>query len=196
MALSDKIDTTVEPHFDASTDINSGRGKIKTISTKEMCRIMKVVAESLNCFLVVQNQSTIERAGHGDTPMGLNAAYGAANYAWFCDYIITVWQPLKRVQSETALTASGWQYSKIREVGTNDATREYTRHSIYFDIPSGDFRPLTEIEEDEFNTFVEKANALRKADTDNKTTQYTNSPNARDNFQRILSLVDKDDDNG
>lgn len=194
MALADKIDTTKEPNFDVSTDVNSGRGKIKTISVKEMCRLMKVIAEGLNCFLIVQNQSTIERAGHGDTPMGINAAYGAAQYAWFCDYIITVWQPLKRVQNETALTASGWQYSKIREVGLNDATRVYTRHSIYYDIPTGDFRPLTELEEDEFNTFVEKANTLRKADADNKTTQYSNSPNARDNFQRILSLVDKDKD--
>jgi ABC-type oligopeptide transport system ATPase subunit len=188
MALSDKIDTTKEPNFDVSTDVNSGRGKVKTISVKEMCRLMKVIAEDLNCFLIIQNQSTIERAGHGDTPMGINAAYGAAQFAWFCDYIITVWQPLKRVQAETPLTASGWQYSKIREVGLNDATRVYTRHSIFYDIMNGDFRPLTEIEQDEFNKFVERANALRKADEKKETTQYQNSP--REKFQQLLSLVE------
>lgn len=190
MALSDKIDTTKEPNFDVSTDVNSGRGKVKSINVKEMCRLMKVIAEYLNCFLIIQNQSTIERAGHGDTPMGINAAYGAAQFAWFCDYIITVWQPLKRVQDETFLSATGWQYSKIREVGMNDATRVYTRHHLYYDMTNGDFRPLNELEEDEFNKMVEKANALRKADDKKEATQYRGSPKAKENFQRILQLVE------
>lgn len=190
MALSDKIDVTQQPNFDVSIDKNSGGGKMKTITVKEMCRLMKVIAERLDCFLLVQNQSTIERAGHGDTPMGINAAYGAAQFAWFCDYIITVWQPLKRVQSETALTCSGWQYSKIREIGPKDGTHVYTRHSIYYDTLTGDFRPLNELEEDEFAKYVEKANTLRSADEKNKTTQYLGSPKSRDNYQRILSSID------
>lgn len=193
MALSDKIDTTKEPNFDVSTDVNSGRGKIKTISVKETCRLMKVVAEHLNCFLIIQNQSTIERAGHGDTPMGINAAYGAAQFAWFCDYIITVWQPLKRVQSETMLTATAWQYSKIREVGLNDLTRVYTRHHLYYELATGDFRLLNELEEDEFNKMNERANMLRKADDKNEATQYKKSPKAYDNFKKFeLALVKKD----
>lgn len=193
--LSDKIDTTMEPNFDVSLDINSGRGKIKTIKTKEMCRLMKVVAEYLNCFLIVQNQSTIERAGDGDTPMGIHSAYGAADFAWFSDYIVTVWQPLKRVQSETFLTASGWQYSKIREVGLNDLTKTYTRHTLYYDLATGDFRPLNELEEDEFNKMVEKANTMRDADVKKRTTQYKGSPKARESYQRKLELVkDKKDD--
>lgn len=189
MALSDKIDSTKEPNFDVSTDINSGRGKIKTIAVKEMCRLMKVVAENLNCFLIVQNQSTIERAGHGDTPMGINAAYGAAQFAWFSDYIITVWQPLKRVQSETSITASGWQYSKIREINVNDGTRTYARHAIHYDIATGDFRPLTEMEMAEFNTFAERADAMRGADDKKKGVTYTNTPNPRDNYQRLKQLA-------
>jgi len=188
MALSDKIDITKEPNFDVSTDIMSGRGKIKSINVKEMCRLMKVVAEHLNCFLIIQNQSTIERAGHGDTPMGINAAYGAAQFAWFCDYIITIWQPLKRVQEETMLTCSGWQYSKIREVGLNDLTRVYTRHHLYYDMATGDFRPLNQMEEEEFHKMNEMANMRRKADDKKETTQYKGSP-ARDNYQRILELV-------
>jgi hypothetical protein len=193
MALSDKLDITKEPKFDVSTDVNSGRGKIQTVNMKEMCRLMKVVAEYLNCFLIVQNQSTIERAGHGDTPMGLGAAYGSAHFAWFSDYIITVWQPLKRVQQETFLTVSGWQYSKIREVGLNDLTRVYTRHHLIYDLPTGDFRILNELEEDEFNKMVEKANALRKADDKKETTQYKKSPKAFDNYKKFeLALVKTD----
>jgi len=188
MALSDKIDITKEPNFDVSTDIMSGRGKIKSINTKEMCRLMKVIAEMLGCFLIIQNQSTIERAGHGDTPMGLNAAYGAAQFAWFCDYIITVWQPLKRVQNETMLTCSAWQYSKIREVGLNDLTRVYIRHHLYYDLSTGDFRQLSQIEEEEFNKMVEKANMLRRSDEKNQATQYQGSP-ARDNYPRLLKLA-------
>ncbi len=189
MALSDKIDTTKQPNFDVSTDVNSGRGKIKTISVKETCRLMKVIAEHLNCFLIIQNQSTIERAGHGDTPMGINAAYGAAQFAWFCDYIITVWQPLKRVQDECMIAATGWQYSKIREVGLNDLTRVYTRHSIFYDLATGDFRHLTEIEQDEFNKMNEKANMLRKTDDKKEATNYKGSPKAENNYKRILELV-------
>ena len=195
MALSDKLDMTKEPKFDVSTDLNSGRGRIQTVSMKEMCRLMKVVAEYLNCFLIVQNQSTIERAGHGDTPMGITAAYGAAHFAWFSDYIITVWQPLKRVQQETFLTTSGWQYSKIREVGLNDLTRVYTRHHLNYDLATGDFRILNELEEDEFNKMVERANALRKADDKKETTQYKKSPKAFDNYKKFeLALVKKEDE--
>lgn len=194
MALSDKIDVTKEPNFDVSTDLNSGRGKIKTIHVKEMCRLMKVVAETLNCFLIVQNQSTIERAGQGDTPMGINAPYGSAQFSWFSDYMITVWQPLKRVQHETALTCSGWQYNKIREIGQNDATKVFTRHHLYYDISTGDFRPLTQVEEEEFQLMVEKANQLRKADDKKETTQYKSSPNPYDNYQRILKSVEKKKD--
>jgi len=189
MALSDKIDITKEPNFDVSTDMNSGRGKNKTIHVKEMCRLMKVVAESLNCFLIIQNQSTIERAGQGDTPMGINAPYGAAQFSWFSDYMITIWQPLKRVQHETALTCSGWQYNKIREIGQNDATKVFTRHHLYFDLVNGEFRPLSEIEEDEFNKMVEKANALRKSDDKKETTQYKGSPCPYDNYQRLLKVI-------
>ena len=190
MVLSDKIDTTQEPHFDVSLDINSGRGKIKTIRTKEMCRLMKVVAERLNCFLIVQNQSTIERAGHGDQPMGINAAYGSADFAWFSDYIITVWQPLKRVQSETPITASGWQYSKIREVGLNDLTRTYTRHGLYYDLATGDFRKFTEIEMEEFQKFCERADVLRNADEKKKGIKYEQSPvKSREAFAK-LKMID------
>ena len=151
---------------------------------------MKVVAERLNCFLIVQNQSTIERAGHGDQPMGINAAYGSADFAWFSDYIITVWQPLKRVQSETPITASGWQYSKIREVGLNDLTRTYTRHGLYYDLATGDFRKFTEIEMEEFQKFCERADVLRNADEKKKGIKYEQSPvKSREAFAK-LKMID------
>lgn len=191
MILSDKIDTTQEPSFDVSTDVNSGRGKIKTISTKEMCRLINVVAQYLNCFLIIQNQGTKISAGEGDTPLGLHAGYGAADFAWFCDYIFTVWQPLSRVQNDTYLTASGWQYNKIREKGVQDLVKIYSRNSIYYDVQTGDFRPLNALETDEFNNMAEKANALRRAEAKQEITKYSESK-SRNNFQKLLtSSVEK-----
>lgn len=193
MAISDKIDTTIEPNFDVSTDINSGRGKIKSINTKEMCRIMHVVAEHLNCFLIVQNQSTKERAGQGDSPLGINAAYGAAQFEWFSDYIMTVWQPLKRVADKTYLTCSAWQYCKIREKGPRDDVKEYVRHHLHFDVEYGRYRIMNDLEEIEFNKMIQLANEHRKADDKKENNSYKSSPNglARNSWNK-LKLIKND----
>lgn len=189
MVVSDKIDTTQEPHFDVSTDINSGRGKIKTVKLKDMCFLMHEVALYLDCFLIVQNQGTKEGASHGDTPMGIHAAYGAADFAWFCDYIITVWQPLKRVATESYLRVTAWQYAKIREIGENDLAKVYTRYALAFDMTTGDYRPLNALEQDEMDKLVERANALRKSEDKKEVSKYE-ATQSRSNYQRILALAE------
>lgn len=188
MVLSNKIDTTIEPHFDIKLDLNSGRGKLKNAPIGEMCRIMHELAVHLDCFLIVQNQGTKITAGEGDTPLGLHAGYGAAEFAWYCDYMMTVWQPLSRVAAETHITATGWQYNKIREKSPKDLVKVFSRNALYYDMETGDMRQMNQLENDEFNIMVEKANALRKSEDKKEISKYQEG-RSRDNFQRILSLA-------
>lgn len=183
-ALSNKIDTKIQPNFDVSFDMHSGLGSIKNISINEMCRLINAVAKRLDAFLIVQNQSTKGRAGDGDLPMGIDAAHGAADFEWFCDYIITVWQPLKKVQDITTLTTTAWQYCKIRETGENDNVFVYTPYVLKFEKATGDLRKLTEAELDEFRRSLEVANERRK---DTKKQGYDNY---HDSYEEELNIIE------
>lgn len=174
-ALSNKIDTKMQPNFDVSFDMHSGLGTVKNISINEMCRLINAVAKRLNAFLIVQNQSTKGRAGDGDLPMGIDAAHGAADFEWFCDYIVTVWQPLKKVQDITDLTTTAWQYCKIRETGQHDKVFVYTPYVLKFEKATGDLRKLTNVELDEFRKCVEVANERRKEAKKNSYDNYHES---------------------
>ena len=184
-ALSNKIDTKMQPNFDVSFDMHSGLGTIKNISINEMCRLINAVAKRLDAFVIVQNQSTKGRAGDGDLPMGIDAAHGAADFEWFCDYIITVWQPLKKVQDITNLTTTAWQYCKIRETGEADKVFVYTPYVLKFEKGTGDLRKLTEVELDEFRKCIEVANERRK---DSKKQGYDNYHEAYEDEINVIEF--------
>lgn len=177
-ALSNRVDTNKTPHFDLNANMETGWGTEKTATEKDMCRIMDDVAEMLDCFLIVQNQSSKATAEEGDVPMGVNAGYGTTFFAWHCDYIITVWQPLRRIQDQTNLTVTGWQYCKIREQDEGDGTKIYSRHVLFYDLSTGDLRKVTQDEFEEFKLYIGKAIEIRKAEKTGKSGSagYQESP--------------------
>lgn len=184
-ALSNKIDLKMSPNFDVSFDMHSGLGNIKNININEMCRLINVVAKRLNAFVIVQNQSTKSRAGDGDLPMGIDAAHGAADFEWFCDYILTVWQPLKKVQDITNLKTTAWQYCKIREIGQYDKVSVYTPYILKFEEATGDLRKLTNVELDEFRRSLELANERRK---ESKTNNYNNYQDVYEDELQVIEF--------
>jgi len=185
-SMSHKINMQIYPNFDAVGETGT---KFKTISIQEMCRINKELAVHLDCFLVVQNQSSKSRAQQGDMPMGVDAAYGAADFEWYCDYLMTVWQPLKLVQDKTELYVTAWQYSKIREGHPKDKTRCFVKHLLHFDPLIGEFRRLSLAERATFDEMVRQANELRRREQHNRNFEYKDSPASVKDIKDLLDTL-------
>src|SRR5690606_7735029 len=116
-ALSRHIDLTKKETFNVQGSLDRDsimQGDTVTIGKGKIISIFKTLVKKLNIFGILQSQTTKEKDGGGDIPLGKNAAYGVSNFEWFADYILTIWKPLKRVHDQTDLRVMGWQYAKIR----------------------------------------------------------------------------------
>ena len=63
---------------------------------EDICHQMKAFAIETNTLLVMQSQTSREKAGIGDLEIDKDAAYGTMYFEAYTDYLITIWQPLKR----------------------------------------------------------------------------------------------------
>lgn len=173
-SLSKTIDTIVNPNFSVEADQNAGKGRYRTADIQTMCRIIKDLAQKLNCFLIVQNQTTKEKGGIGDKPLDVSAAYGAAQFEWYCDFLMTVWQPISTMQSQTDLCITAFQYCKIREKDIADKIFCNERHSLFYDKSTGNLRSLSTEEEVEFKNLLPMVRAQRKLDAKGENDNYIN----------------------
>ena len=159
--ISNMVDITKFPNFDATSSKDSGHGDIRRMTLEFMCSKFKELAKMLDCFLIIQSQTTKDKAGEGDIPLGIAAAYGVSQFEWYCDYVMSIWQPLKRVYSNTNLRITAWWYCGIRNKHQDDTVKEYVPYILSYDLSTGDFRPVTEEEMLEFQTYLTQANAIR-----------------------------------
>lgn len=161
-ALSSRIDSQGTPNFDVAKSMETGWGsRFLNATDQHMCRIMDDVAEMLNCFLIVQNQSSKTTSEEGDIPMGVNSAFGTSYFGFHCDYIMTVWQPLKRIQNQTRMKVTGWKYCKIREQDSEDGVEIDTKHVLLFDQQTGGLRKFTPEELEDFRKWNKIAIKVR-----------------------------------
>jgi len=100
------IDVMKKPNFGIMGE-DLGFGTTRKIPFEVLCSKMKTLAKQLNVFLIVQSQTTKSRAKDGDTELGIDAAFGTAKFEWYVDYIMTAWQPLRRVEAESDLRVLG-----------------------------------------------------------------------------------------
>lgn len=174
--LGDQIDSWEKPTFGLKDDGAFGYGRIKTLTPEKKCTLMPVVAKHLNTFLIVQNQTTKARMEQGDIPLGVEAAYGTAMFEWHSDYMLTIWQPLRRVESKTAIRALAWQYTKIRKRGKEDGTQLLKPHALAYDMTTGRFSRMGAEEFIEYKEWAREALAIRKLEREKKQVEYYNSP--------------------
>lgn len=132
----------------------------------DICQYMKAFAKNTNTFLIMQSQTSREKAGIGDIELDKDAAFGTSMFEWFCDYVVTVWQPLKRVYDKAPhLTVTCFKFCKIRHKNIEkDRVKEDVRYALMFDPSSEELRLLTQDEMVGFNYFVREATNLRKRD--------------------------------
>lgn len=161
-----------------------------------ICHEMKAFAIETNTLLVMQSQSSREKAGIGDLELNKDAAYGTVYFESYCDYLISIWQPLKRCYSNPKCpTITSFKFCKIRHKKTGlDNIKEDVCYNLYFDPNTEHMRELTQAETPNFDYFLKQATNKRKLDRKTDLVAYesidwTNKGEKKD--ERKLSL-DKD----
>lgn len=140
----------------------------------DICHAMKAFAVQTNTLLVMQSQSSREKAGIGDLELNKDAAYGTVYFESYCDYLLTLWQPLKRCAAEQACpTVTAFKFCKIRhKKARKDIIQEDTAYYMYFDSDTEQMRDMTQDEIRSFDFFLPIATNKRKADRKTELIPY------------------------
>lgn len=174
------IDMTKQPTFGAENEVGAFGKKTKVLSDVNLCKQLRPLSNALDTFLIVLNQTTKERGGEGDLPLGVSAAYGSSNFEKICDYVITCWQPLRRVYHLTDLRVLAWQYAKIREQGEEDGVTVYRRNLLRYNPKTGGLDYTTSDDDKQFEYMITEAEELRKNDEKKVAKGYHRSPKKKD----------------
>lgn len=160
----------------------------------DICHAMKAFAVQTNTLLVMQSQAPREKAGIGDLELDKNAAYGTVYFESYCDYLITLWQPLKRVYNRGAPTTTAFKFCKIRHKNQKlDTIQEDVCYNLMFDPDSQRLRELNQSEQKSFDFFINEAVNLRKKDKKTDVAEYV-SVKWREN-DTLTTLAKKDSSN-
>lgn len=139
----------------------------------DICKRMKAFAINTQTFLVMQSQAPREKAGIGDLELNKDAAYGTVFFEAFCDYLMTIWQPLKRCHKEEGCpTVTAFKFAKIRHKKPKDAVVEDELYVMRFDQESQRLRQMTQDEEKSFDFFNKKCVNIRKQDRKTEVLSY------------------------
>lgn len=141
----------------------------------DICHSMKAFAVQTNTLLVMQSQSSREKASIGDLELNKDAAYGTVYFESYCDYVVTLWQPLKRCHNEPACpTITAFKFCKIRhKKARQDVIQEDVPYYMYFDSETEQMRDMSQDEKTSFDFFLPKATNKRKSDRRTELVQYT-----------------------
>lgn len=152
--------------------MNSKNGE--TEGLREVCKSLKSFAIETNTFFVVQSQTSREKSGGGDLELSIDAAFGTAAFEHYCDFVVTIWAPLKRIYDQAPnMTVTAFKYCKIRKKNTVlDKLKEGTRYLLMFDVETECYRYLTQLEMKSFVYFNSQAVNLRKQDRKTDVMEY------------------------
>jgi hypothetical protein len=153
-----------------------------------ICKAMKALARTLNVMLVMLSQAPREKAGIGDLELEKNAAYGTVFFESFVDYLILLWQPLKRVYSKGAPTIMAFKFGKIRHKKQgHDRIMEDVCYQLYFDPETERLRELTQDEEISAAYQAKQAANARKQDKKTDVIPYVSRRISTDEPAQINS---------
>lgn len=153
----------------------------------DICQYQKAMAINTNTFLIMQSQAPREKASIGDIELDKDAAYGTMFFEAFCDYVVTLWQPLKRVYDvEGCPLVTVFKFCKIRHKHVKkDQIKEDQRYPLLMNPDTDTFRMLTQNEMTSFDFFAKRATNLRNKDKKKEPGAVS-----------AIDWTDKEDDNG
>lgn len=170
--ISSHINIHKKPNFGIKSEQNTGYGDVQNLSFNGLATQLKSLVKALDSFGIILTQTTKEKGG-GDLPIGKDGAYGVSQYEWIVDRIVTIWQPLMRVQQLCKTNFLAFQYAKMREKHTSDKIKEYDPKLLTYDMSSGNLRVTTSAEYAEFSDLLPKANEAREMVAKKKPGAYT-----------------------
>ncbi len=133
-------------------------------SIETICHQMKAFAVATNTLLVMQSQAPREKAGIGDIELNKDAAYGTVFFEAYCDYLVTLWQPLKRcADREACPPVAAFKFAAIRhKKPKRDVVKEDVCYRMFFDSETEELRELTQDEETAFDYWNNQCSNKRK----------------------------------
>lgn len=170
--ISSHINIHKKPNFAIKSEQNTGYGDIQNLSMNGLASQMKTMVKMLDSFGIILTQTTKEK-GAGDLPIGKDGAYGVSQYEWIVDRILTIWQPLMRVQTASPTNYLAFQYAKLREKHPADKIKEYDPKLLTYDMASGNLRPTSTDEYAQFVQLLPLANDAREATIKKKANAYS-----------------------
>lgn len=143
----------------------------------DVCHAMKAFAIQTNTMVIMQSQAPREKAGIGDLELNKDAAYGTVYFESYCDYVITLWQPLKRCHGEPDCpTVTAFKFCKIRHKNQSvDTIKEDVCYRLMFNSTTGELTQLTTLDETAFDFWNKKATGKRKQDRKTDIVSYTSA---------------------
>lgn len=136
-----------------------------------ICRELKNMTVELDSHGFILSQTT-KGKGIGDIPVPKDGCYGTSRYENLMTNIITIFQPLLRVQREVDMPILGWQYAKIRYKNKGDKVRENMNYLLMFDYDTEDLKELNKQEKADFAMYYEKVLELRQNEEKFKSYQF------------------------
>ncbi len=140
---------------------------------KKLCKQMKTFALQTNTILIMQSQTSREKAGIGDLELNKDAAFGTSTFENYTDFLITIWQPIKRCYPEGAPPVTAFKFCKIRHKRPKDTIKEDVRYAVIFDGNTERLRALTQDEDTSFSFFKKKSANMRAQDRKTELVEYT-----------------------
>ena len=157
--------------------LNKQGAKGENQDLMNICHTMKAFAIATNTLLVMQSQAPREKAGIGDLELDKSAAYGTVFFESYCDYLVAVWQPLKRCYSESGCpTVTAFKFCKIRHKNQPiDKLQEDVCYKLLFQPETGHLREMAQSEDESFKFWLSKATGLRKLDRKTDIVSYSST---------------------
>ncbi len=141
---------------------------------EDICHHMKPFAIRTNTLLVMQSHAPREKAGGGDLELNQDAAYGTQRFEAYVDWLITMWQPLKKAYGNKACPkVTAFKFAAIRHKEEGDVIQENERYCMAFMTSTGGLREMTQNEETQFDYFNKVCVNKRKQDRKTEMLTYT-----------------------
>ena len=155
-----------------------------------VCKELKNIAVEMDAHGYILAQTTKGKSGVGDVPIARDGCYGTSRYEWLMTNIISIFQPLKRVQKDCDLPVLGWQYAKIRYKNKDDKSKEGMNYLLKFDFETEDLVELNASEIATFKMYYEKVLELRQNEEKYKSFQFDLSREIVGKDGKIVKLDD------
>lgn len=136
-----------------------------------VCKSLKDLSVELDTHGFILSQTT-KGKGIGDIPVPKDGCFGTSRFEWIMTNIITIFQPLRRVEKECNLAVLGWQYAKIRYKNKEDKAKEGMNYLMKFDFDTEDLLDLDTAEVATFKMYYDKVLELRQNEAKFKSYQF------------------------